>query len=202
MPNPNTQQALSKAVLGITSLFFLYIIFQSISIVNRRHIRTEDGIYINSTSASPYIKKLAHTLSKNCQTDSCKVQNILNYVTNIPYKINNFQAHSPQQTIQENYGDCDDKSNLLISLLHELQIESYFVLVPKHIFIIVSLPNVHLNHLKKGLYINEKKYYILESTAKNSTIGFPLHYTLNEIKAIIEPFSNKKIDISNLKWKL
>jgi len=199
---PHNSQTLSKVILAIVSLLFLYIVIDSISVVNRRHISTDDGVYINSTSSSPYIKKLSQTLTKNCQNDVCRVQVVLNYVTNIPYKINNFQAHSPQQTIQVNYGDCDDKSNLLISLLHELQIESYFVLVPKHIFIIVALDEIHLNHFRKGLYINDKKYYILESTAKNSPIGFPLHYKLHEIKAIIEPFSNKKIDISNLEWRL
>ena len=200
--NSKNTQTLSKVVLGLVSLFFIYIVFQSVSIVNRRHISTEDGVYINSTSSSPYIQELSQKLTKDCLNNTCKVQNVLNYVSNIPYKINNFQAHSPQQTIQVNYGDCDDKSNLLISLLHELRIESYFVLVPKHIFIIVALDEVHLNHFRKGLYLNDKKYYILESTAKNSPIGFPLQYKLHEIKAIIEPFSNKKLDITNLEWRL
>lgn len=195
-------QTLSKAVLGIFALYFLYLFTKAIDIVNRRHISTDDGIYINSTSSSPYIQKLANDLTKDCYNDLCRVQTVLDYITEIPYKINNFQAHSPQQTIQKNFGDCDDKSNLLISLLHELKLESYFVLVPKHIFVIVSIDEVHLNHFRKGLYINGEKFYILESTAKNSPIGFPLQYKLNEIKAIIEPFENRKIDISQLEWKL
>ena len=192
----------SKIVLGISALYFIYLFSKAVTVVNRRQISTSDGIYINSTSNSPYIKDLAHKLTKHCQTKVCSVQTILDYITNIPYKINNFQAHSPQKTIQLNFGDCDDKSNLLISLLHELNIESYFVLVPKHIFVIAYLNDVHINHLKKGLYINGRKFYILESTAKNSTIGFPLQYKLNEIQAIIEPFENKKIDIHKLEWKL
>ena len=195
-------QTFAKIVLGISALYFLYLFSKAITIVNRRHISTDEGIYINSTSDSPYIEELALELTKHCKTDLCRVQTILNYITNIPYKINNFQAHSPQKTIQMNFGDCDDKSNLLISLLHELKIESYFVLVPKHIFVIVSLDEVHLNHFKKGLYINEKKFYILESTAKNSPIGFPLQYELDEIQAIIEPFKNEKVDINKLEWKL
>ncbi|MCH9740331.1 MAG: hypothetical protein K0U38_05775, partial [Epsilonproteobacteria bacterium] len=173
-----------------------------IGVINRRHISTENGIYINSTTQSPYIEELAQTLTENCNSDLCKVQNILDYVTHIPYKINNFQANSPQETIQKNFGDCDDKSNLLISLLHELNLESYFVLVPKHIFVIVALDEVHLQHFAKGLYINGKKYYILESTAKNSPIGFPLKYKLSEIHAIIEPFSNEKLEIETIEWKL
>ncbi len=200
--NPKFAQTFSKIVLGISALAFVYIFVKDIGIINRRHISTGDGVYINSTSDSPYIEKLAHELTRHCKNDLCRVQTILNYITNIPYKINNFQAHSPQKTIQMNFGDCDDKSNLLISLLHELNIESYFVLVPKHIFVIVALDEVHLQHFKKGLYINGKKFYILESTAKNSTVGFPLQYKLSEIKAIIEPFENKKVDIHKLEWKL
>ncbi|HIO95469.1 MAG TPA: transglutaminase domain-containing protein [Campylobacterales bacterium] len=193
---------LSKVVLGGLALYFIYLFAQAIEVVNRRHISTENGVYINSTISSPYIQTLALKLTKNCHNDFCRVQNILSYITNIPYKINNFQAHSPQQTIQKNFGDCDDKSNLLISLLHELQIESYFVLIPKHIFVIVAVEEVHLNHFAKGIYIDSKKYYILESTAKNSSIGFPLRYKLSDIYAIIEPFENRKLDIDNLEWKL
>ena len=195
-------QILSKVVLGILALYFLYLFSKAVTVINRRHISTDDGVYINSTTSSPYIQKLAIDLTKDCENNLCRVQTVLDHTTNIPYKVNNFQAHSPQDTIQKNFGDCDDKSNLLISLLHELKLESYFVLLPKHIFVIVALEEVHLNHFRKGLYINGKKYYILESTAKNSPIGFPLRYELNEIKTIIEPFENRKIDISKLEWKL
>jgi len=195
-------QTFSKVILGILAIYFLYLFSKAINIINRRHISTDDGVYINSTTSSPYIQKLSTDLTKHCNNNLCRVQTVLDYITNIPYKINDFQAHSPQDTIQKNFGDCDDKSNLLISLLHELKIKSYFVLVPKHIFVVVALDEVHLNHFRKGLYINGKKFYILESTSKNSPIGFPLQYKLDEIKTIIEPFENRKIDISQLEWKL
>ena len=200
--NSQYSRAVSKIVLGLLAIYFFYVFVKAIEVANRRHISTDDGVYINSTNSSEDIKKLAERLTKNCSSQLCEVENILNYVTNIPYRVNNYQAHSPQDTIQKNFGDCDDKSNLLISLLHAKELKSYFVLVPKHIFVIVSHRHTPLPFPKKGLYINGEKFYILESTAKNSTIGFPLHYHLHEIKAIIEPFSNKKIDISTLKWKL
>jgi len=190
---------ISKIVLAGLFLYFLYVLTQAVSTVNRRHIATKDGTYVNSTTTTPMIKELARILTKNCESTRCSTQNILDYISNIPYKINNFQAHTPQQTIQENFGDCDDKSNLLISLLHEENIESYFVLVPHHIFVIVHLDeDLH----RKALYLNGKRYYILESTAKNSPIGFPLHYKLSEIDTIIEPFENRKIEINKLEWKL
>ena len=99
----------------------------------------------------------------------------------------------------QNFGDCDDKSNLLISLLHALNIEAYFVLVPKHIFIIVPIVDDRLEQAK-GLWIDGRKYYILESTAKNSQVGFPLKYKLDEIDAIIEPFSNEEMEWVDLKY--
>ena len=189
---------LSKVVLGCLGLYFIYLFSNVVSIVNRRHIGTSDGTYVNNTRENQKLYKLTNRLTQNCNTQECKVQSILNYVTNIPYRINKFTAHSPQETIQKNFGDCDDKSNLLISLLHELNIECYFVLVPEHIFVIVALPQ--LKH-KKALYLNGKPYYILESTAKGSSIGFPLHYRLDEIEAIVEPFENRKIDMKTIEYK-
>ena len=192
----------SKIVLVGFAIYFMIIFIDAIKIVNRRQISLDDGIYINSTTDSKYIQKLTNRLTKHCSTTLCKVQSILDYVTNIPYRVNNFQANSPQDTIQKNFGDCDDKSNLLISMLHELNLESYFVLVPHHIFVIVKLDDIHLKYLLKGLYINGVKYYILESTAKNSRVGFPMQKKLSDIQAIIEPFENRKIDIKSIEWKL
>ncbi len=189
---------LSKVVLGCLALYFIYLFSNAISTVNRRYIGTSNGTYVNNTRENQELFKLANRLTQNCNTQQCQVQSILDYVTNIPYKINHFTAHSPQETIQKNFGDCDDKSNLLISLLHELNIKSYFVLVPEHIFVIVSLPKLKN---KKALYLNGRPYYILESTAKDSPIGFPLHYRLDEIEAIVEPFKNRKIHIKTIEYK-
>jgi len=200
--NAKLSNIVSKTILVGLAIYFIALFIQAIKIVNRRQISTNNGIYINSTSDSEYIQKLTNRLTKHCKDDMCKVQSILDYVTNIPYRVNNFQANSPQETIQKNFGDCDDKSNLLISMLHELKLESYFVLVPHHIFVIVRLDNIHLKYLVKGLYINGVKYYILESTAKNSPIGFPMQRKLSDIEAIIDPFENRKVDIKSIEWKL
>ncbi|MCG3707352.1 hypothetical protein L5F43_12815, partial [Aliarcobacter butzleri] len=59
----------------------------------------------------------------------------------------------------------------------------------------------NLNISKKALYVNDKKFYILETTATLSKIGFPLKYKLSDIEAVIDPFKNKKIVINNLEYK-
>lgn len=181
--------------------YLSYIFIPTFFFVKDHHIGLDDSKYIHKVTTKPYIKDLANTLTKNCTTKLCEVQSILHYVTNIEYKINNWITMSPKKTIEVGHGDCDDKSNLLISLLKTKGFDdTYFVLVPKHIFVIIALEDKRLEHIK-GLYINGKKYYILESTAKNSLVGFPLKYKLEEIEAVIEPFENEKIKLRNIQFK-
>jgi len=191
----------SLSIIFIFFIGFLYITVKAIEISNKTKISTSDGVYTSYTSNSKDIKQKAYELTKNCKTKLCKTQALLDFTSNIPYSTNLFQKNSPQTTIQQNFGDCDDKSNLLISMLHALNIEAYFVLVPKHIFVIVKLKDSRLAK-KRGLWINKEKYYILESTAKNSKVAYPLRYRLNQIDAIVEPFQNKKIDIDKLGFRV
>lgn len=195
-----TTKNFSLLIITISLIAFIYISVKAFGIVQKRQIGTSDGIYTNRVMTSEEIKAKAFELTKECQSELCEVQSVLDYVTHIPYKINHFQAHSPQRTIQLGFGDCDDKSNLLISMLHTLDKEAYFVLVPKHIFVITPIKDKRLEETK-GLLIDEKKYFILESTAKGSTVGFPLHYKLDEINVILDPFTNEKHSFKQIVWR-
>jgi len=194
-------KSLASVIIAIAFMVFIYGTYKAMEIVDKTQISTSDGIYTSYISTSKEIEKKAYVLSQKCKSKLCKVQRLLDFASNIPYSTKTFQQKSPQKTIQENFGDCDDKSNLLISMLHALGIEAYFVLVPKHIFVIVPLHDERLLQ-RKGLWVNGRKYYLLESTAKDSSVGYPLQYSLDEIAAVIEPFSNKKIEIKSIKYKL
>ena len=195
-----TTKNFSLLIITISLIAFIYISVKAFAIVQKTQIGTSDGIYTNRVTTSEEITAKAFELTKGCQSELCKVQSVLDYVTHIPYKTNHFQAHSPQRTIQLNFGDCDDKSNLLISMLHALGKEAYFVLVPKHIFVITSVEDKRLGETK-GLWIDGKKYFILESTAKDSNVGFPLQYKLEQINTIVEPFSNEKLTFKQIAWR-
>ncbi len=195
-----SRKNLSLVILAISFVFFVYGTFKALEISERRQVGTSDGIYTSYVTTSEEIQTKAFDLTKHCSNELCKIQRVLDFVTNIPYHTTTFQRYSAQKTIQQNFGDCDDKSNLLISMLHALDKEAYFVLVPKHIFIIVPIDDRRLEMIK-GLWINGKKYFILESTAKGSSVGFPLQYKLEDIDVIVEPFSNEKISIEKLEWK-
>jgi len=195
-----TTKNFSLLIIVISLIAFIYISVKAFGIVQKRQIGTSDGIYTNRVTTSEEIKEKAFELTKKCQSELCEVQSLLDYVTYIPYKINHFKAHSPQRTIQLGFGDCDDKSNLLISMLHALDKEAYFVLVPKHIFVITPIKDKRLEETK-GLWVDKKKYFILESTAKGSSVGFPLHYKLNQINVIVDPFTNEKHFFNQIAWR-
>ena len=179
--------------------YVIYIIISSFFIVKNQFIDIGEATYVNQVRSDDYTIKLADFLTKNCKGDkTCEVQSMLDFVTAIPYKINESIARNSKQVVEQNFGDCDDKSNLLISMLKVRAYEAYFVLVPKHIFVIVNLEN-QIN--KKALYVNDKKFYILESTATGSKIGFPLKYSFEQINAIVDPFLNKKLVIKSLEYK-
>lgn len=189
-----------SSLLSILFIIYLfYIVVTSFFIVKNQFIDIGDETYVNQVRSDEYTKNLAFHLTQNCANDKiCEVQSMLDFVTAIPYKINDSVARNSKQVVSQNFGDCDDKSNLLISLLKVKGYEAYFVLVPEHIFVIVNMQN---QGNKKALYVNDKRFYILESTANGSKIGFPLRYKLEEIKAIIDPFSNKKLVINKLEYK-
>jgi uncharacterized protein YoxC len=191
----------SLFIIMIAFIAFIYGTYKVIKIVDKTQIGTSEGIYTSYVTTSKVLAQKAQQLTQNCEDKLCRVEHLLDFVTNIPYHTQTFQQKTPQKIIQDNFGDCDDKSNLLISMLHSLGIEAYFVLVPKHIFVIVPISDERIAY-RKGLWINGKKYYILESTSKDSKIGFPLHYKLDDIATILEPFSNQKMIIESIEYKL
>lgn len=187
----------------LSTLFIVYVIYLIISsffIVKNQFIDIGDATYVNQVRTDDYTIKLANHLTKDCASNKvCEVQAMLDFVTQIPYKINESIARNAKQVVDQNFGDCDDKSNLLISMLKVKGYEAYFILVPKHIFVIVNMEQKLEN--KKALYVNGKRFYILESTAQNSKIAFPLKYSFEEIEAIIDPFVNKKLVVEKLEYK-
>ena len=191
---------LSFFISALFLIYLIHLIYTSFFIVKNQFIDIGNLTYVNQVRLDEYTKNLSDFLTKDCnKNEICEVQNILDFVTKIPYKINENVAKNPKKVVEQNFGDCDDKSNLLISLLKQKNYEAYFVLVPEHIFIIINLESKNLG--KPALYINDKRFYILESTATASKIGFPLKYKLDEIEAIVNPFTNKKLVINKLEYK-
>ncbi|GGF63307.1 DUF3857 domain-containing protein [Wenyingzhuangia marina] len=94
--------------------------------------------------------------------------------------INGFKPHSPQKVYNQRYGDCKDKSLLLVALLRQIDIEAYPLLLHsdnKHITANKPPSNIVFNHCVVNFKLNDKDYFI-DPTISNqggdlNNISFP-----------------------------
>jgi len=76
------------------------------------------------------IKDIASKLVEECKTELDTLEKLTKYVQNIRYESiplgdRNIRPEKPEKVIENSYGDCKDKSILLISLLNAVRIEAY-----------------------------------------------------------------------------
>lgn len=95
--------------------------------------------YLRLTSgrrdASPEIKQQVAALTASASTQAEKmraiaafVQRDIRYVA-IELGIGGLQPHSAAETFTHRYGDCKDKATLMSSMLHEIGVDSYYVVI-------------------------------------------------------------------------
>jgi len=134
-------------------------------IVDHRYLQL--NIYENGE-----VKTIADMLAKGCDNnDLCEIEKTFKYVSDLPYKTTSLDK-KPDDVINQNGGDCDEKSFLFASLLLQRKHESLLIVTKDHAFIAVHVENE--KELKKPharLVINGKNYYYAEVTAKESRIG-------------------------------
>jgi len=73
----------------------------------------------------------APTISAKIQALASFVQREIRYVA-IEIGIGGYQPHPAQDIFRNRYGDCKDKATLLSTMLHEIGVESYYVLISTH----------------------------------------------------------------------
>jgi hypothetical protein len=93
------------------------------------------GLTQDRATASPEIAAMAKQLTANASDFVSKVsaltgfmQRQIRYVA-IEIGIGGYQPHLAADTFRNRYGDCKDKANLLVSMLHEVGIPAAYVLV-------------------------------------------------------------------------
>jgi hypothetical protein len=85
--------------------------------------------------ASPEIKQRVATLTPSAHTPLAKMMAIAQFVQHdiryvaIELGIGGFQPHAATDVFLHRYGDCKDKATLMASMLHEIGVDSYFVVI-------------------------------------------------------------------------
>lgn len=87
------------------------------------------------TDGSPDLKQTVQKITASQSTTLGKMQAIAQFVqANVRYVaiemgIGGWQPHSAAEAFSHRYGDCKDKTTVTISMLHEIGVESYYLIV-------------------------------------------------------------------------
>lgn len=100
---------------------------------------------------TPEIAAKASELAREAKTDHEKVLALYNYVTGlryvaVPLGVNSFRPHAAANVLQNQYGDCKDKANLLNTFLRSLKMDAHLVLVPRFSQAHDDIPGLAFNH--------------------------------------------------------
>ena len=121
------------------------------------------------------IKTLAHSLSVGATSVSTQLHNVHRYVTkNIRYvqadiKRGGFTPHSPEEILNNGYGDCKDQALLTVSLLRAMGIDAAPMLInmrPRQ-YRYGDLPTVSFDHAIVYV-LDEGKPVFIDTTASES----------------------------------
>ncbi|HKV04039.1 MAG TPA: DUF3857 domain-containing protein [Candidatus Acidoferrales bacterium] len=107
----------------------------------------------SSRIASPQIKQKVAELTSGIPDTLGKIRALTEYMQrNIRYfaveiGIGGYQPHPAAEVFTHQFGDCKDKATLLGSMLGEIGVESYYVLIDTHRgFVHANYPSVAFNH--------------------------------------------------------
>src|SRR5947209_8543518 len=93
------------------------------------------GLTSGRRDASPELKQKAASLTASASTPAAKMkalgefaQRDIRYVA-IELGIGGWQPHPAAEVFAHNYGDCKDKATAMSAMLHEIGIDSYYVVI-------------------------------------------------------------------------
>lgn len=149
------------------------------------------------------MRSISDMLSKECNGNKyCEVDRAYQYVLKIPYK-ESIVSRTPSDVINQNGGDCDEKSFLLASLLLQQGYPCVLVTTKDHGFLAIHFedPKV-LSEPLSYLLIDEKKYYFAETTGIDGFVGAYNGVEAEAVEGIFDMVSKKEISLDKVKFQI
>lgn len=93
------------------------------------------SIFYQNEALSSGLKQKIQDIAYKNESDGKKIEAVLDFVQNeirylgLEYGIGSYKPNSPNKVFEQRYGDCKDKSLLMVSMLKELDIKAYPMLV-------------------------------------------------------------------------
>jgi transglutaminase-like putative cysteine protease len=112
------------------------------------------GLTQSTRNPSPEIKQKVAELTSGISDPVAKMRALTEFTQKkiryaaIELGIGGYQPHLASDVFAHQYGDCKDKTTLLITMLHEIGIESYYVVVDHERGVVRSdYPSIHSDHV-------------------------------------------------------
>jgi len=176
------------------------------------------GLTQSSRTASPQIQQEVAELTSGLSDPLSKMRAITEYMQRsiryyaVEIGIGGYQPHPAAEVFAHQFGDCKDKATLLSSMLHEIGIESYYVLIDTHRgFVHAAYPSIEFNHAilairlpdsvpDAGLYsvVNDPKLgrlLIFDPTNEHVPLGYIPWYLQQSYGLLVAPDGGELISM-------
>lgn len=118
------------------------------------------GLTQSTRVPSPEIKQKVSELTSGLTDQVAKMRALTDFAQRkiryaaIELGIGGYQPHLASDIFAHQYGDCKDKATLLITMLHEIGIEAYYVVVDDERGIVrPDYPSIHSNHVIVAIHL-------------------------------------------------
>lgn len=166
-------------------------------------VKIHDRFYKYDVYQHDEMKPIVDMLTKTCNGDAyCEIDHAYQYVLSIPYK-SSTTSRTPADVINQNGGDCDEKSFLLATLLLQNQYPCVLILTKDHGFLAVHVPNEKsLKQPSSYLTFEGKKYYFADPTLKAGYIGNYNDVKQQEVIGVFDMVTKKEIPLKKVAFYL
>lgn len=174
--------------------YITYIRFAPVRWQKSWNVISEDYFhkyYKSKCNITSKIEKLAEELVQGCGNEDDKIRKIFDYVKKIRYVAielgdGGYSPYEPEEVLENQYGDCKDKSTLLIALLKSIDIEAKPVLVKTKNAggIDIKFPMMNFNHMIVKVIKNDKSEYWLDPTIEFANPGY-ISSSLSDIYVLV-----------------
>ncbi len=130
----------------------------------------------DTRTSSKELQDTALFLTQRLTNEPAKIQALYNYVSSLRYNTtglgsaNACRPHTAASVLARQYGDCKDKANLLIALLHEVSIQARFALVARARPFDETFPGFQFNHAV-AVIPKKNELFWLDATDESCPFG-------------------------------
>lgn len=164
-------------------------------------VKIHDRFYKYDVYEHDEMKPIVDMLTKTCKADAyCEIDHVYQYVLSIPYKSSTINRN-PADVINQNGGDCDEKSFLLATLLLQNKYPCVLILTNDHGFLAVNVPNNQsLKQPTSYVTFDGKRYYFADATLKDGYIGQYNDVKQQEITGVFDMEAKQEIPLENVQF--